>query len=226
MCDDASAEKPNCSCSCTNGIMFDQPLDPFHSPSSSSSSSTADETICQAEKTECLAREQTSVAEVAALKDQLAASNKELADNKNQLTACNKQLTDNNNLLATSNKQLAASNKQLTDNKNLLAASNKQLAAYKNAPAYVYLGCFVDTTPRVLNSKQKQDGAMTVQMCEAFCKGYKYYGLQMASYCFCGNTFAVNSKSRPESDCNNKCAGNKSQICGAVASNSLYARKS
>jgi hypothetical protein len=173
VCDDASAEKPNCSCTCTNGITFDQPLDPFRSSSSGAADDTvcqAEKTECQAEKTECLAREQTSLSELTTLKD--------------------------------------------------------QLAAYKNAPAYVYLGCFWDFKPRVLNSKEHYDGAMTVQKCETFCKGYKYYGLQQSSYCFCGNTFAVNTKSRPESDCSSKCSGNSSQNCGATAANSLYARKS
>ncbi|KNG51227.1 wsc domain-containing protein [Stemphylium lycopersici] len=70
VCDDASAEKPNCSCTCTNGVTFNQPLDPFRSPGSTGGA--IDDTVCQAEKTECLAREQTSQAELTALKDQLA----------------------------------------------------------------------------------------------------------------------------------------------------------
>ncbi|KNG44183.1 hypothetical protein TW65_08976 [Stemphylium lycopersici] len=165
VCDDASAEKPNCSCTCTNGITFSQPLDPFHSPSSS----VADDTVCQIEKTECLAREQTSVAEVAALKD--------------------------------------------------------QLDAYKNAPAYMYLGCFTDSAKRVLGPTRVAEQDMTVQRCETICKDSKYYSLQNGSACYCGSTFLQPTQHMPEAECNSPCAGNKAATCGGPWRNAIYVKK-
>jgi hypothetical protein len=208
VCDDASAEKPNCSCTCTNGITFDQPLDPFHSPSSGA----ADDTVCQAEKTECQAEKTECQAEKTECQAEKAECQAEKAECQAEKTECQAEKTE----------CLAREQTSLSELKTL----KDQLAAYKNAPAYVYLGCFWDFKPRVLNSKDTYDGAMTVQKCEAFCKGYKYYGLQQSSYCFCGNSFAVNTKSRPESDCSSNCSGNNRQKRGATAANSLYARKS
>ncbi|CAN9080318.1 unnamed protein product [Alternaria alternata] len=55
VCNDAS-DKHNCSCTCTNGIKFDQPLDPFSSATNGGSSQVADNAVCQADKDRLAAR--------------------------------------------------------------------------------------------------------------------------------------------------------------------------
>ncbi|RYO17114.1 hypothetical protein AA0111_g11110 [Alternaria arborescens] len=49
VCNDAS-DKHNCSCTCTNGIKFEHPLDPFSSATSGGSSQIVDNAACQADK--------------------------------------------------------------------------------------------------------------------------------------------------------------------------------
>lgn len=63
ICDSALSDRPNCSCTCTNGITFDQALDPF----SSSTNGTPDDSVCQAEKTKCFERERQLNVENASL---------------------------------------------------------------------------------------------------------------------------------------------------------------
>ncbi|CAN9264226.1 unnamed protein product [Alternaria alternata] len=71
VCNDAS-DKHNCSCTCTNGIKFEQPLDPFSSSSSATnggSSQAVDNAECNADKEFCLEREQQLMAKITGLTD-------------------------------------------------------------------------------------------------------------------------------------------------------------
>ncbi|CAN9131097.1 unnamed protein product [Alternaria alternata] len=178
VCDNASSDRHNCSCTCTNGITFDQPLDPF----SSSTNGAPDDSICQAEKTGCFEREQ------------------QLKDENASLTKAQQDLTEREQAL------------------------KNQLTAYQNKPAYTYQGCFTDSAERVLNKKQVSEPAMTVQRCESICTGYKYYGLQFSTYCFCGQSFAQPTQHKGEEECSSVCPGNKAQKCGGGYRNSLYSR--
>ena len=64
-----------------------------------------------------------------------------------------------------------------------------------------------------------------LEECNAYCTGYKYYGVQYGNECFCSNSYGSMGKGS-ESDCNSKCSGNSSQICGGRERNSVYARGS
>ncbi|CAN9331401.1 unnamed protein product [Alternaria alternata] len=178
ICNDAS-EKHNCSCTCTNGIKFDQPLDPF-SATASGDSGTGHDTECLAAKNFCLEREQQLMVQVADLTD--------------------------------------GQQKSLKREQELL----EQLRTYQNT--YAYQGCFTDSIPRVLNARETNESAMTLERCETICQGYKYYGLQYGSYCFCGNTFVNPTQQVAETNCNMACAGNGKQMCGAAGHNSVYAK--
>ncbi|CAN9174240.1 unnamed protein product [Alternaria alternata] len=68
VCNDAS-DKHNCSCTCTNGIKFDQPLDPFSSATNGGSSQVADNAECKADKDFCLEREQQLMTKITELTD-------------------------------------------------------------------------------------------------------------------------------------------------------------
>jgi len=64
-CMNPSSNNHSCSCTCTNGIMFQQPL-PLSSHIGGSSASLAD---CQAGKNECLAREKDLMDQLDSIKD-------------------------------------------------------------------------------------------------------------------------------------------------------------
>ncbi len=75
---------------------------------------------------------------------------------------------------------------------------------------------------RELNGTMKNFGKdLTVEICDHHCSqlGFKYFGLQHASECFCGNTFGQLGIS---TNCNMQCPGNSQQICGAAHTNSIY----
>ncbi|ENI03581.1 hypothetical protein COCC4DRAFT_107207, partial [Bipolaris maydis ATCC 48331] len=86
-----------------------------------------------------------------------------------------------------------------------------------------YLGCFTDAIPRVLNRKTENHAQMTRERCVAFFDGYKFYGVQYSTHCFCGDSFENPSKSTPESECNGKCGGS-GDMCGAYARSSVFVK--
>lgn len=93
-----------------------------------------------------------------------------------------------------------------------------------------YLGCFKDkgdplgTTGRDLNGAVFNRKDMTVELCSELCskRGYRYAGVQFSSWCFCGNRYGTFGKAN---NCNMKCSGNSSEICGGSWANSVYKAK-
>ncbi|CAC5425478.1 unnamed protein product [Mytilus coruscus] len=108
-----------------------------------------------------------------------------------------------------------------------------------------YLGCYIDNSDRMLD-KKTSNGNMTLEMCVQLCNGHRYLGLQdgihvvlqirrMLSYdrlalteyssqCFCGDSLgdSVVYNKTNDSECNQECLGNSSQICGGNWRNSVY----
>ena len=52
-------------------------------------------------------------------------------------------------------------------------------------------------------------------------QGYDYAGLQARAYCSCGNTYGSHGLAS-ESECDETCTGDTSQICGGGWRNSVY----
>lgn len=98
--------------------------------------------------------------------------------------------------------ELLKKEQQLTD----------ELKTLRNPP-WKYIGCYTDTDLRVLRDDYKKDNNMTRDMCAAFCKGRKYYGVQFYIECFCGDAFRIATENVPENHCSMKCAGG-SLNCG------------
>lgn len=105
--------------------------------------------------------------------------------------------------------------------------------------AYSLLGCWKEVTgPRVLDAKTTAAPDMTLDKCEEFCSGYRYFGTEYASECeyfllvdgcmlltlagFCGNKLHESSEEGPLNDCNMPCAGDPHQYCGAGNRLELY----
>lgn len=85
-------------------------------------------------------------------------------------------------------------------------------------------GCYTEGVgARALSAKDYASGtAMTLQSCATFCSGYKYFGTEYASECFCGNTIHSTSTNVSLSECNMPCSGNQYQYCGAGNRLDLY----
>ena len=52
--------------------------------------------------------------------------------------------------------------------------------------------------------------------------GYRYFGLQFGTQCFCSNSFGRYGKSPNQGDCNKPCPANRNEICGGTWRNSMY----
>jgi len=85
--------------------------------------------------------------------------------------------------------------------------------------------CYVDSSDRILPAYMtdlSNSRKVTTEKCIEACKGYKYAGTQYAYTCFCGNTKPSADKLRPMSQCNMKCAGDSSQMCGGSWRMNVY----
>lgn len=93
-----------------------------------------------------------------------------------------------------------------------------------------YIGCYVDyyndpVRPRILPHRRLQDEDVTADTCNAACAAgnFRYFGLQYASECYCGN--GENKDSWEQADgnqCNKPCTANEQQTCGGDQRNSVY----
>jgi|GEM_PF-5321466 len=84
-----------------------------------------------------------------------------------------------------------------------------------------YVGCYKDTGDRDLAGYSIAQNNMTTKLCVSICsqKGFAYSATQFGSYCFCGNKYGKHGTAQ---NCNMKCAGNSSLICGGDGANSVY----
>jgi len=90
---------------------------------------------------------------------------------------------------------------------------------------YTYYGCVTDNfinNVRALASLQKFSDSMTLEMCQSFCQGYKYFGTEYSEQCFCGTTFSGGATKEDDSNCDLLCDGNKEEICGGNDFLSVY----
>ena len=103
-------------------------------------------------------------------------------------------------------------------------------------PATNYKGCFMDKVNHQCDLPRCQTGHcgkpngcqkpyianMTVELCNALCKGYPYFGVQAGGHgCFCGQSFGRFGEAPGK--CNQMCGGNASEVCGGPNVNSVYA---
>jgi hypothetical protein len=96
---------------------------------------------------------------------------------------------------------------------------------------YVPLGCYTDddSTPGpTLSWPQKMDTAtFTPEKCLASCKaqGFPLAGTEYGQECWCGSVLANNTVPAPASECNMKCKGDATQLCGGRNRLNIYVAK-
>lgn len=87
---------------------------------------------------------------------------------------------------------------------------------------FAYKSCWADNVNgRVLTGKELRSDTMTVETCAAHCQGFKYFGLEYARECYCGNE--LGGAAAAEDQCSNLCMGNGEQWCGAPDRLNVYA---
>jgi hypothetical protein len=87
---------------------------------------------------------------------------------------------------------------------------------------YNFLGCYSEATgQRALTGKAPAAPAsgFTNELCGQACAGFKYFGMEYANECYCGNTINAGSVNQSSSDptvngCNMFCKGNANEYCG------------
>ncbi|KAK4130465.1 WSC-domain-containing protein [Trichocladium antarcticum] len=108
---------------------------------------------------------------------------------------------------------------------------------------YAYHGCYNETLGlpdtagvRALHggTNKVAEGAMTVDMCWAFCRtgagdssggkagAFEFAGLQYARECWCAQSLSSLSERFPDSECNLPCEGNTTQACGGYLKLTVY----
>jgi hypothetical protein len=117
-----------------------------------------------------------------------------------------------------------------------ICGNNNRLSVFSNGTPYIlapasspdtvgnfsYTNCYTDTSPRTLSGKFISGSFMTLDYCANYCSGYKYFGTEYSSECYCGNTINAAAKVATATDCSYTCANNTSQYCGAGSRLTLY----
>jgi len=212
---------PTCSCSCSNGINFNQTLSATLAGGSQPSPDT-----CQADNEQCLQRENNC-------KDSLAAQ-RTLAEQlqTNLVEEERAHTTKLENLKNQREAQEQAHITRETELKNQLettkqaveVARNNHTACVKewNQKPFTYLGCYEDSIQnRVLDDVTVSSDLMTIATCAKICQSFRYYGVEFSSYCFCGNTWKRNPAAK-SSNCNWTCKGDANTICGGYGAIGIY----
>jgi hypothetical protein len=88
---------------------------------------------------------------------------------------------------------------------------------------YELYGCVTDSqAQRTLTEGSLRSPAMTLEMCATFCSGYKYFGAEWSTECWCGNNFTEGAAQVDISQCSMTCGGNSDQLCGNGDRLSVY----
>ncbi|KAJ5023574.1 WSC domain-containing protein [Bipolaris maydis] len=190
------SSEANCDCTCSNGIHFNQPL-------SFGSSGNPIPDGCQAEKEECLLREQQLANDFNLLKESYMRKEEEHKIEMDKLK---------DSFLLKEQQYLETER----DLRNQVATCQSNTWGYE--------GCYTDSATRVLNGLKTQTDDMTVEKCAAFCTKYKYYGLESHDECYCGNTFEAPTNKVLDRNCDTKCKGSIA-MCGGGWHISLYSKK-
>ncbi|XP_076086372.1 uncharacterized protein LOC143057030 [Mytilus galloprovincialis] len=103
---------------------------------------------------------------------------------------------------------------------------SQKCGGYWRISVYIYiqyLGCYTDDESRMLD-QHTWNLLMTLQMCIDLCSGFEYIGLQYLYHCLCGNSLGDSDAyyKVAEINCQFRCGGDTSQICGGIWKNSVY----
>ncbi|XP_014680061.1 PREDICTED: WSC domain-containing protein 2-like [Priapulus caudatus] len=88
-----------------------------------------------------------------------------------------------------------------------------------------YIGCFRDekNDQRDFEKTERMWGILTPTLCAVYCidRGYIFMGLGYGKNCRCGMAYGKHGQVA-ETDCNDACEGDGSDMCGGKQRNSVY----
>ncbi|KAK1993041.1 WSC domain-containing protein [Colletotrichum falcatum] len=98
------------------------------------------------------------------------------------------------------------------------------LAHKPTVSPFTLVGCWTEGDGvRALGQKNYASGDnMTLEHCASYCSGYKYFGTEYGSECYCGDFLAASSSEAPLADCAMTCSGDQYEYCGAGNRLTLY----
>ncbi|EAA29543.1 hypothetical protein NCU05935 [Neurospora crassa OR74A] len=96
-----------------------------------------------------------------------------------------------------------------------------------NVRGFDYLGCYRETSPRLLPNSLLGDDTLTVEKCAAYCTdlSFPYFGVEYGRECWCGVSQPDAAQLVPATDCSMTCAGAGDEICGAGNRINVYGRQ-
>ncbi|KAF7672623.1 hypothetical protein GT037_009124 [Alternaria burnsii] len=112
----------------------------------------------------------------------------------------------------------AAQDKFFAREQELLA----EIEAYKpKLPKYI--GCYIEQAHpnSILTGRRLASKSLTFEQCAMHCEDYKYFGLE-PDLCWCGNELKFGVTIVEDKECNDFCAGNRTQQCGASWRTAIY----
>lgn len=93
---------------------------------------------------------------------------------------------------------------------------------------WTYQGCYVDgANGRILSNQQPDNQDLTQQSCVETCAnaGYTIAGMEYSVQCFCDNDiYNGGVLAADQSDCDDACSGDSSEICGGGSRMTLYSK--
>ncbi|KAI6893054.1 hypothetical protein KC318_g1484, partial [Hortaea werneckii] len=93
---------------------------------------------------------------------------------------------------------------------------NGQPGTPETIGAFTYLNCYTEgSSGRALGAKGTSGSFVDLDYYASYCSGYKYFGTEYGSECYCGNTLGVGASVTLSGDCSMTCADNATQFCGA-----------
>ncbi|KAI7324666.1 WSC-domain-containing protein [Hortaea werneckii] len=93
---------------------------------------------------------------------------------------------------------------------------NGQPGTPETIGAFTYLNCYTEgSSGRALGAKGSSGSFVDLDYCASYCSGYKYFGTEYGSECYCGNTLGTGASVTLSGDCSMTCADNATQFCGA-----------
>ncbi|KAK3401552.1 WSC domain-containing protein [Sordaria brevicollis] len=112
-------------------------------------------------------------------------------------------------------------------NEDQTCGASERIEVYSNAlyrppqvarvQGFDYLGCYRESSPRLLPNALLGDDTLTASKCATYCtsQNYPYFGLEYGRECWCGLAPPFTSQEVSETECSMTCAGAPGEICGA-----------
>ncbi|KAL1123449.1 hypothetical protein AAG570_002529 [Ranatra chinensis] len=89
-----------------------------------------------------------------------------------------------------------------------------EIGAKRIAPP-TYMGCFEDSSDRLLDGAREDSDALTPNSCIDFCysRRFQLAGVEYGKECFCGDELKGKVRQK-DTDCDKQCSGDPTRVCG------------